>query len=67
MPPLEKFRSNQAALGLSSVEIEIQYENRDKKWLFDDALTLIGFGRVQLTLIFLCGLLLISMMTETMG
>lgn len=42
MPPLEKFRSNQGAFGLSSVEIEIQYENREKKWLFDDALTLIG-------------------------
>lgn len=42
MPPLEKFRSNQVAFGLSNIEIEIQYENCEKKWLFDDALTLIG-------------------------
>uniref|UniRef100_A0A336KA27 CSON005174 protein n=1 Tax=Culicoides sonorensis TaxID=179676 RepID=A0A336KA27_CULSO len=67
MPPLEKFTSNQSAISRSSIEIEIQYENREKKWLFDDALTLIGFGRVQLALVFICGLLLISMMTETMG
>lgn len=45
MPPLEKFRSNQTGFGLSSIEIEIQYENRDKKWLFDDALTLIGIKK----------------------
>ncbi|XP_063705657.1 synaptic vesicle glycoprotein 2B-like [Culicoides brevitarsis] len=52
----------------SSHSIEINKQDPETKaWLFDDALQFIGFGKVQIMCIFICGLILSAVINETMG
>uniref|UniRef100_A0A336LUM0 CSON005174 protein n=1 Tax=Culicoides sonorensis TaxID=179676 RepID=A0A336LUM0_CULSO len=63
-------RSHETISRLSKID-EVNIEEivivQEQEWLFDDAINLIGFGLVQYRMIFICGLMLMAALNETMG
>lgn len=51
----------------SKVKVEKKEISEEGKYTVDEALTLIGFGKVQLLMVITAGLCMLTIINETMG